>query len=100
MSKCKSLSKLYEEMGRPMTFKEFATTFNEGGQSVEYLVQKIEEKRSAIKYSTPPKPSNKELEDIAKNNTVCKESSFGILQILALTVIVGGSIYLLTKKSN
>lgn len=99
--KCKTISKMWRESGKQMPFKEFATLYNSGGLDA-YLSQQ-QTKGRPIDEFYPDKPTTKQ--PPIKTEIACpakkeKSNTETFLQVAALVLIIAGTVYLITKKSE
>lgn len=101
-NECKSLSKTWRKMGgvKIMPFKEFAQLYNQGGQTFDLVLNKldeIEEKNKLIKTSKPLPQPNK---SVVENAIVCKKEGLKTIHYVAIGALLIAGIYLIAKNKK
>jgi hypothetical protein len=89
---CKTLSKMWRESGKQMPFKQFATLYNNGGLDAYYNNNPLQ-----------PKKAKGVSQDVMPKEVACpkkQSNATTYLQVAALVLIIAGTVYLVTKKSE
>ena len=97
--KCKTLSKMWRESGKQMPFKQFASLYN-SGELDAYFSQKLPSIKKLSNDGIVKESSSQQTISLGIACPPKKEQQFDLFQIAAVAVIVLGSIYLITSKSE